>query len=248
MPPNSAISPDMIANARATLAKNYALRDAIGPGGDIDLPSYAQQYRDNPNKFTGDTAVVAKFAHDHPEATGNITNEDRLSPPGVVTDIKNLNLVSHPLGSAAQALFGSIGRRLSLGSAGSRAAGVTTPVAGLGGEFDLKNLDSLHTPGTIGVPPARQVPLPLAPGQGQTPGITMQQPPGTAFAPHQPTLPGVPEGPPVELPGGGAAPSRGGTPLGRLFEPEGSGSPKGEAAAGNAHNDAIWQNVQQHLD
>src|ERR1019366_6148836 len=87
MPANSAISPEMISNARATLAKNYNLRDLIGPGGDVDLEKLAQQYRDNPTLHTGPTGVVAKFAHDYPAATGNITNADRISPPGVATDI-----------------------------------------------------------------------------------------------------------------------------------------------------------------
>lgn len=188
MPANSAISPEMISNARATLAKNYNLRDLIGPGGDLNLQSLAEDYRNNPNKFTGDTAKVAQFAHEHPEATGNITNTDRLSPPGVMTDIKSLDPFHNPVGSTAQALFGAAGRRLSLGPAGSaEAAAARTPVAGLGGEFAPRPNPLATEPpppltaGPMGSPPAAagppgQIPLAnvLAHGveQNPAPGLT----------------------------------------------------------------------------
>jgi hypothetical protein len=139
MPADSAISPDMIANARATLAKNYNLRDLIGKGGDIDLQALAKDHRENPNKFTGPTRTVAQFASDHPEVTGSISDATRIAPPSFMKDMGDINPLYHPIGSIAQALFGGAARRALRGPAGA-AEGLAeqTPVAGLAGEFEPK--------------------------------------------------------------------------------------------------------------
>jgi hypothetical protein len=145
MPPNSAISPEMIANARETLAKNYNLRDLIGKGGDIDLQGLAADHRANPNKFTGLTQTVAQFASDHPEVTGNISDATRIAPPSLVGDLSHVNLLNPR--TWVQPLVGAFGRSGLRGPAGaSLEAATQAPVAGLAGEFDPKPLTALQPP------------------------------------------------------------------------------------------------------
>jgi hypothetical protein len=159
LPQGSAITPDQVSAARSTLAKNYQLQDLIGKGGDIDLQRLAKLHRDSPDLLTGPTRTVAQFASDHPEVTGGISDATRISPPSMMGDIANLNVLQRPIGSVGQALFGGLGRRLLRGAPGEAIGrAMQTPVAGLGGEFDLQPLTELHPP------------------------------PGQAFAPHQPDL------------------------------------------------------------
>ena len=184
LPPNSAISPQQIANARQTLAKNYQLRDLIGPGGDIDLQGLAQIHRDNPNLLTGDTRVVAQFAHDHPEVTSGISDADRAAPPGVVQDIMSVNPLK-PIKSLAQ-LFGGWAARSAMRTP-LPGAEARTPVAGLGGEFDERPINGLAPPpGAIGTPPGRQTPLPLGEGTGQ-----VSSPPAVPPSPPQTVPPKI---------------------------------------------------------
>lgn len=143
MPENSAISPEMVANARETLAKNYNLRDLIGKGGDIDLQALATDHRANPNKFTGHTRTVAQFASDHPEVTGNISDAQRIAPPSLGGDLSHINILNPR--SWVQPLVGAAGRAGLRGS-GAEAAAARTPVAGLRGEFDPLPLDRLAPP------------------------------------------------------------------------------------------------------
>jgi hypothetical protein len=143
MPENSAISPEMIANARETLAKNYNLRDLIGKGGDIDLQALAADHRANPNKFTGNTRTVAQFASDHPEVTGPISDAQRIAPPSLVGDLSHINVLNPR--SWIQPLIGSAGRAGLKGS-GALDAAARTPVAGLAGEFEPKPLTALSAP------------------------------------------------------------------------------------------------------
>jgi hypothetical protein len=145
MPPNSAISPEMIANARGTLAKNYNLRELIGKGGDIDLQGLAADHRANPNKFTGATQTVAQFASDHPEVTGSISDATRIAPPSLVGDLSHVNLLNPR--TWVQPLVGAAGRAGLRGPAGaSLEAATQAPVAGLAGEFDPKPLTALQPP------------------------------------------------------------------------------------------------------
>ena len=105
-------------------------------GGDIDLQRLAKLHRDNPNMLTGNTATVAQFASDHPEVTGGISDNTRISPPSVMGDLAGINPLK-PLGTVGQALFGAVGRRLLRGPNGEAiGAAMQAPVAGLGGEFD----------------------------------------------------------------------------------------------------------------
>lgn len=143
MPENSAISPEMIANARETLAKNYNLRDLIGKGGDIDLQGLAADHRANPNKFTGHTRTVAQFASDHPEVTGNISDASRIAPPSLGGDLSHINILNPR--SWIQPLVGAAGRAGLRGS-GAEAAAARTPVAGAAGEFEPKPLTTLAPP------------------------------------------------------------------------------------------------------
>ena len=193
MPEGSAISPEQIANARATLAKNYTLRDLITKGGDVDLQALAADHRANPGKYTGVMQTVAQFAHEHPEVTGAISDADRISPPSLAHDVANIN-PTKPIGSLSQALFGAAGRRSLRGPGnGSAAMGAAEsgPMAGLGGEFDLKPVTALSPPaGQVGPAPDRQIPAPLAPPTTSAPGSrpnmpSLQPPAGTAFEPHQ---------------------------------------------------------------
>jgi hypothetical protein len=166
MPEGSAISPEQIANARATLAKNYTLRDLITKGGDVDLQALAADHRASPGKYTGVMQTVAQFAHEHPEVTGAISDADRISPPSLAHDVANIN-PTKPIGSLSQALFGAAGRRSLRGPGnGSAAMGAAEsgPMAGLGGEFDLKPVTALSPPaGRVGPTPDRQIPAPRAP-------------------------------------------------------------------------------------
>jgi len=139
LPADAPVSADQVANARATLAKNYQLQDLIGKGGDIDLQRLAKLHRDNPNMLTGNTATVAQFASDHPEVTGGISDNTRISPPSVMGDLAGINPLK-PLGTVGQALFGAVGRRLLRGPNGEAiGAAMQAPVAGLGGEFDPRS-------------------------------------------------------------------------------------------------------------
>ena len=134
MPADSAISPEMIQNARATLAKNYNVQDLIGKGGDINLQALAKMHRDNPNMLTGNMRTVAQFASDHPEVTGPISDADRISPPSLGTDVGHINVINPK--SWVQPIIGAAGRSSLRGPAGaSLEAAQRAPVAGLGGEF-----------------------------------------------------------------------------------------------------------------
>lgn len=139
MPAGSAISPAMLQNARATLAKNYGLQDAIGKGGDINLQQLAKDHRDNPHKYTGNSRTVLQFASDHPEVTGGISDTDRIAPHGLLKDVADTNLISRPIGSIAQIFGGRFARRALTGAPGeSLTAAQKAPVAGLAGEFEPK--------------------------------------------------------------------------------------------------------------
>ena len=195
LPPNSAISPEMIGNARATLAKNYNLQDLIGKGGDIDLQALAADHRANPNKFTGNTRIVAQFAHEHPEVTAPISNADRIAPPSLLTDVGHINVINPR--SWFQPMIGAPARRALTGPSGAALeAAQKAPVAGLGGEFDHLPLTELHTPGAVGPAPSRQVPLPLGPEPHSGPPLPvvadLHNPPG----PSQPAA----AGPPGQIP------------------------------------------------
>ena len=136
LPPGGTVTPDMVQNARATLAKNYQLQDLIGKGGDIDLQALAKLHRDNPNLLTGNTRTVAQFASDHPEVTGAISDANRISPPSFMGDAAGINPLK-PLGTMGQAMFGAAGRRLLTGAPGEAiGSAMQAPVAGLAGEFD----------------------------------------------------------------------------------------------------------------
>ena len=183
LPPGSPVTPDMVQNARSTLAKNYQLQDLIGKGGDIDLQALANLHRDNPNLLTGPTRTVAQFASDHPEVTGGISDNTRISPPSLLNDISSINVLQRPLGSVGQALFGAVGRRLLRGpgnGGGAIGSAMQTPVAGLGGEFNPLPLNELSPPaGQVGNAPIQRA-LPLQPGSGQvsfpTGGLTASPP------------------------------------------------------------------------
>lgn len=145
MPANSAISPDMVATARATLAKNYSLQDLIGKGGDINLQQLAKLHRDNPQLLTGNTRTVAEFAHAHPEVTGGISDANRIAPPSLATDLAYVNIVNPR--TWIQPLFGAMGRR-SLTGGNPLNLAEQAPVTGTAGEFE-------HQPLTLGPPPGR---------------------------------------------------------------------------------------------
>jgi hypothetical protein len=135
LPEGSPITPDMLQNARSTLAKNYTLQDLIDKGGDINLQALAKLHRDNPDLLSGNTRIVAQFAHEHPEVTGSISDNYRISPPSAVGDIASVNPLK-PIGTVGQALFGALGRRLLGGAPGEAVgAGMQAPVAGGAGEF-----------------------------------------------------------------------------------------------------------------
>lgn len=152
MPANSAISPEMLKNARATLAKNYGLQDAIGKGGDVNLQQLAKDHRDNPNKYTGNTRTVLQFASDHPEVTGGISTAERIAPHGLLQDVADTNLISRPIGSVAQIFGGRVARNALTGPAGtSLETARTAPVAGLGGEFEPRTVP-LSTEGISATP------------------------------------------------------------------------------------------------
>lgn len=135
LPPDAAVTPDMIQNARTTLAKNYTLQDLIGKGGDINLQALAKLHRDNPDLMSGNSRIVAQFAHEHPEVTGAMSDADRISPPSFANDLSQVNPLK-PLGTVGQAVFGALGRRLLRGPRGAAVgAGMQSPVAGAAGEF-----------------------------------------------------------------------------------------------------------------
>ena len=136
LPPGGTVTPDMVQNARATLAKNYQLQDLLTKGGDVDLQALAKLHRDSPNLLTGNTRTVAQFASDHPEVTGAISDANRISPPSFIGDVAGINPLK-PLGTIGQAIFGAAGRRLLTGAPGEAiGSAMQAPVAGLAGEFD----------------------------------------------------------------------------------------------------------------
>lgn len=179
LPAGSPVTPDMVQNARGTLAKNYTLQDLIGKGGDIDLQGLAKLHRDSPDLFTGNTRTVAQFASDHPEVTGAISNGDRITPPSAVKDLSMINVLNPR--SYVQPLFGALGRRMLRGPSGEAiGSAMQAPVAGLGGEFNPLPLTDLSPPpGQVGNAPIQRG-LPLQPGSGQvthpTGGLTASPP------------------------------------------------------------------------
>ena len=234
LPAGSPVTPDMIQNARSTLAKNYQLQDLIGKGGDIDLQALARLHRDNPNLLTGPTRTVAQFASDHPEVTGGISDNTRISPPSLLNDISSINVLQRPLGSVGQALFGAIGRRLLRGpgnGGGAIGSAMQTPVAGLGGEFNPLSLNELSPPsGTPGQWP-RQTEMgfegPPPSGGGSIPA-PVQPPPSPSTGPMRQPIPNQ---------GGGISFGRNVNPLGTIFEaPENGNADIGGAASVEANN------------
>jgi len=165
MPADGPVSPDMVQNARSTLAKNYQLQDLLGKGGDINLQQLAKLHRDSPNLLTGNTRTVAQFASDHPEVTGGISDADRIAPPGLLRDVSGINPFK-PVSSFSQALFGRAARNTLTGPPGdSLALAQRAPVAGLGGEFDALPPSPAPGAGPIavsGAPPSGSGPLSLA--------------------------------------------------------------------------------------
>jgi len=165
MPADGPVSPDMVQNARSTLAKNYQLQDLLGKGGDINLQQLAKLHRDSPNLLTGNTRTVAQFASDHPEVTGGISDADRIAPPGLLRDVSGVNPFK-PVSSFSQALFGRAARNTLTGPPGdSLALAQRAPVAGLGGEFDALPPSPAPGAGPIavsGAPPSGSGPLSLA--------------------------------------------------------------------------------------
>ena len=188
LPEGSPITPDMVQNARSTLAKNYQLQDLIGKGGDINLQKLAQLYRDNPDLLTGNTATVAQFAHEHPEVTSPISNTNRVNPPGVINDLKSVNIF-RPVSSAVQALGGGlVGRRLLLGPRGEAIGqAMQAPVAGLGGEFEPQPLTQLS-------PPPGQAPGPTQQGLPLGPGMAPPVPNNVSVGEGRPGVPGTARG------------------------------------------------------
>jgi hypothetical protein len=192
LPQGAAVTPDMVSNARATLGKNYQLEGLIGPGGDINLQALAKLHRESPGLLTGNTRNVAQFASDHPEVTGGISDNTRISPPSMLNDVSGINPLQRPLGTIGQAIFGGVGRRLLRGAPGEAIGrAMQAPVAGANGEFDLRPLDQLVSPpGSAGAPAQRT--MSLEPGSGQvlhpTGGLTASPP--TAPAPAAPAPPG----------------------------------------------------------
>jgi hypothetical protein len=185
LPENSAISPDVMRNARATLAKSYTLQDLIGKGGDIDLQALATLHRKNPGLLTGNTRTVAQFASDNPAVTGGISDATRIAPPSLGGDIAHINILNPR--SWVQPLVGALGRRGLRGPSGEAiGAAMQAPVTGLGGEFDLAPMQGLTPPpGTAFEPSQRGI---TAPTRGLTPyqePVQLQPPPGTAFEPLQ---------------------------------------------------------------
>jgi hypothetical protein len=158
LPPNSAISPQALADSRAQLAKNYTLRDLIGKGGDIDLQALAADHRDNPGKYTGNFRTVAQFASDHPEVTGPISDATRIAPPSLMTDVSHINILNPR--SWVQPLVGAAGR-----------AGLTRggPESGLGA--DLAGTSG-GAPGAANAPTPPPSPTPTSANGVPTEGIT----------------------------------------------------------------------------
>jgi len=166
MPADGPVSPDMVQNARSTLAKNYQLQDLLGKGGDINLQQLAKLHRDSPNLLTGNTRTVAQFASDHPEVTGGISDADRIVPPGLLRDVSGVNPFK-PVSSFSQALFGRAARNTLTGPPGaSLAAAQQAPVAGLAGEFDARPPPA----GPTGPPPAPAAGPIAAPGASPSGG------------------------------------------------------------------------------
>jgi len=166
MPADGPVSPDMVQNARSTLAKNYQLQDLLGKGGDINLQQLAKLHRDSPNLLTGNTRTVAQFASDHPEVTGGISDADRIAPPGLLRDVSGVNPFK-PVSSFSQALFGRAARNTLTGPPGaSLAAAQQAPVAGLAGEFDARPPPA----GPTGPPPAPAAGPIAAPGASPSGG------------------------------------------------------------------------------
>jgi hypothetical protein len=186
MPANSVISPEMIANSRATLAKNYMLQDLIGKGGDINLQALAKLHRDSPNLLTGNTRTVAQFASDHPEVTGGISDADRISPPGLGSDVAHINILNPR--SWVQPLVGAAGRSsLRGGNPLSLARGA--PVAGEAGEFNPIDRTPQPPAGMTATPPTAPPPAAAGP-PGQIPLADL-----LSHGVEQPPAPGLQSGP-----------------------------------------------------
>ena len=161
LPPNAEVSLEQFQNARTALAKNFTVQSALN-GKYIDLPALARIQRSDPNVLTGNLRVLADFANDHPEVSMMPGAGTRYAPPGLGKDLGHINLLNPR--SWVQPLVGSAARRSLTGDpAAALEAARTAPVTGLGGEFEPLPLTSLHTPGEVGPPPGRQVPLPLGP-------------------------------------------------------------------------------------
>jgi hypothetical protein len=200
LPEGSPITPDMLQNARSTLAKNYTLQDLIDKGGGINLPALAKLHRDNPDLLSGNTRIVAQFAHEHPEVTGSISDNYRISPPSAIGDIASVNPLK-PIGTVGQALFGGLGRRLLGGAPGEAiGAGMQAPVAGAAGEFAPKPLTGLQAPPSPAEAPLQHG-LALPEGLAPRPTLDLQAPLGEAFEPHQGAM-ALPEGEAPQTPYG----------------------------------------------
>ncbi len=232
--PNSPVTLADFQKARTQFAQSYGYQASLY-GTSVDAGALANYYKGtDPAQLSGGTQLIVNQALRHPLET-------RFGPTTVEEEANNpvRSAVGPAIGATiGAAAHGPAGAAFGAGLGGAAAGGVDALLTRiLGGSAErggtlgarapldprLANIfgtdqppfEGLRpTPGRVGEPPSRQPPLPLAPGQGQTPGITPQPPPGLAFEPHQRPLFGPPaagEAPETAI-GPGPAPSRGGAP------------------------------------
>lgn len=126
LPPGGDVSLDQFQDARKALAKNYTAQSALR-GDTFDLRKIASIQRASPTLLDGDMKTTADFANSNNEVVGQ---PNALNSPSAVKDVLSLNPMSHPLGSAVQAVGGTLGRRILTGGASPVRTG------GLGAQFE----------------------------------------------------------------------------------------------------------------
>jgi hypothetical protein len=185
IPQGSDVSLQQFQDARKALAKNYTAQSALR-GDTFDLKAIARMQRADPGLLDGDMKTTADFANANQEVVGQ---PNSLLTPSFAKDVASLNPVSHPIGSAIQAVTGPLGRRILTGPKPTGAALSPRP------DFS-PGVPMTAPPGRAGIPPQQQSLGDLMQGPAPAPGLDLAPPPGTVIAPAQRDLGALPQGRP----------------------------------------------------
>lgn len=259
IPPGASVDLQQLSDARTSLAKSYAVEDALKGGHDVDMARLGRASAAQEGLFTGGLKQIADFANNNPTIAGNASKI--YQQPGVLNDL--IQSGGHAPWSPSAAVLGATGLR-------PLARGVLTGFGKTPADFaqDLRaaqpslapkvpnELPMSPSPGPGPTPPT-QTGMPLPQGNGPNPDLKLAPPEGTVSQPPQQTGMPLPQGPGpnpdlqlTQPPGtvfdalqrdmGGLPQGNGPNPDLKLAPPEGSVFDQLQRPLGNAQNPGNW--------